>query len=73
LSTIDANGLAVAGHTFSFLALMGSAFTGAKGQLHWFQSAGRTFIEGDIDGNKAADFQIELSGLRTLAAADFVL
>ena len=32
LSTIDANGAAL-GHTFSFLAAKGAAFTGVAGQL----------------------------------------
>ena len=38
LSTIDANG-AAAGTRFSFLAANGAAFTGAAGQLRWFQKA----------------------------------
>ena len=78
LSTIDANG-AAAGHTFAFLAANGAAFGGLAGQLRWFQQnlAGtandKTIVEGDINGNKVADFQIELTGLKTLTAADFVL
>ena len=78
LSTIDANG-AAAGDTFSFLATKGAAFTGAAGQLRWFQSdaAGTasdvTIIEADINGNRVADFQIQLTGLKTLTAADFIL
>ncbi len=78
LYSIDANG-AAAGHTFSFLANSGAAFTGAAGQLRWFQSdvagtaSDMTIVEGDIDGNRVADFQIQLTGLKTLTAADFVL
>ena len=58
---------------------MGAAFTGAKGQLRWFQENpvgtvnDKTIIAGDIDGNKVADFMIELTGLKVLTAADFVL
>ena len=33
----------------------------------------KTIIEGDINGDKIADFQIELTGLKTLAASDFIL
>ena len=79
LLTIDANGTAAGYGTFKFLAAKGAAFTGVKGQLHWFQvnsanpAADRTFIEGDINGDKRADFQIELKGLKVLAAYDFVL
>ncbi len=79
LSTIDANGTAAGNGVFSFQAAKGAAFTGVKGQLHWtqFNAAGtindKTIIEGDINGDKVADFQIELTGLKTLTAADFVL
>ena len=79
LSTIDANGAAPGNTAFSFLALKGDQFNGVAGELRWFQSnpAGtandRTIIEGDINGNRVADFQIELTGLKTLTAADFVL
>ena len=78
LATIDANG-AAAGHAFTFLAAQGSAFTGVAGQLRWTRqdsannALDRTIIEGDINGNSVADFQIELTGLKTLTAADFVL
>ena len=30
-------------------------------------------MEGDIDGNKLADFQIELTGHKVLTAGDFIL
>ena len=77
LSTVDANGGAIGNTAFSFLAAHGAAFTGAAGQLRWFRQdlAGtdRTIVEGDINGNKVADFQIQLTGLKTLTAADFVL
>jgi serralysin len=78
LSTIDANG-AAAGHAFTFLAPRGAVFTGAAGQLRWFQenlsgtSNDKTIVEGDINGDAIADFQIQLSGLKTLTSADFVL
>ena len=62
LSTIDPNGSA-AGHTFLFLATKGATFTGVAGQLRWFQASGSTFVEGDIDGNKLADFQISIDGV----------
>jgi Ca2+-binding RTX toxin-like protein len=79
LSTIDANGSAAGNTKFSLLAAEGAAFTGVKGQLRWDQqnNAGsandRTVIEGDVNGNGVADFQIELRGLKTLTASDFIL
>ena len=79
LRTIDANGSAAGNTAFKFLAAKGAAFTGVKGQLHWLQinvagtAKDKTIIEGDINGDKIADFQIELTGLKTLTAADFLL
>ena len=79
VSTVDANGSAAGSTAFKFLAAKGAAFTGVKGQLHWFQQnpAGtandKTIVEGDINGDKVADFQIELTGLKILTAGDFIL
>jgi hypothetical protein len=46
-----------------------SAHTGA-GLLRTFQdaAAGRTYVEGDTDGDGVADFQLELVGLHSLTA-----
>ncbi len=79
LSTIDANGTAAGNIAFTFLAAANAAFTGVKGQLHWFQinaagtASDKTIVEGDINGDKRADFQIELTGLKVLTAGDFIL
>lgn len=78
LSTIDANGPDPGG-SFKFNPTEGAAFTGATGELRWFQvnasgtAHDKTIVEGDINGDRHADFQIELTGLKTLAAGDFVL
>ena len=59
---------------FKFVAAAGSVFTGVKGQLRWYQSNAsgtandRTYLIGDVDGDKVADFQLELKGLHTLRA-----
>jgi serralysin len=77
LFTIDANALAAGNSSFRFLAGEGDDFTGVAGQLHWFQqnasgtSSDKTIIEGDINGDAHADFQIQLTGLKTLTSADF--
>jgi hypothetical protein len=79
LSAIDANLSASGDQAFTFLATSGTAFTGAAGQLRWFKEdvAGtindNTIIVGDLNGDKIADFQIELDGLFNLASTDFVL
>jgi hypothetical protein len=41
--------------------------------VRWFQDDGQTFVEANVDADRGADLQIELAGLRTLTAADFVL
>lgn len=41
--------------------------------LNWFQAGGDTFVQGDVDGNFTADFEIQLTGEYALTAADFVL
>jgi serralysin len=79
LQTIDANGSAAGDAAFKFLAQKGAAFTGGKGQLTWFQhnavgkAHDKTIVQGDINGDKVADFQIQLSGLKLLTAMDFIL
>jgi Ca2+-binding RTX toxin-like protein len=73
LKTIDANSKVSLDQAFTFLALKGAAFTGVAGQLHYLTSGTNTVVEGDINGDKIADFQIQLNGLKTLTAADFVL
>lgn len=50
----------------------GAAFT-AAGQVRWSQSNGNTFVEASNDADAAAELQIQLTGLKTLTAADFVL
>ncbi len=77
LSAIDANTKLAGNQAFKFLGT--AAFTSAPGGLVYrqFNEAGTandiTIVYGDVDGDKLADFQIELSGLKTLTAANFIL
>jgi len=54
-------------------------FIGAKqfhdkaGELHYIKKAGFLLVEGDIDGNGKADFQIQVHGVTKLGAIDFNL
>jgi Ca2+-binding RTX toxin-like protein len=73
LSTIDSNTKLAGNQAFAFLAAKGAAFTGVAGQLHYIAQGVNTVIEGDINGDKIADFQIQLNGIKVLTAADFVL
>lgn len=75
LRTIDADtSTPSVNDAFKFVASPGSVFYGVKGQLRWFQSnpAGtvndRTYLVGDVNGDRVADFQIEFRGLHTLRA-----
>jgi hypothetical protein len=43
--------------------------------MRYFQHlvANRTYVDGDTDGDGAADFRLELSGVQALTTADIVL
>jgi Ca2+-binding RTX toxin-like protein len=79
LRPIDARAGTTANDAFTFVAAQGATFSGAKGQLRWViennasTSNDRTLVMGDIDGNRQADFVIEISGLHTMRAVDFLL
>ncbi len=68
---IDAKAGIAGNQAFSFIGT--GAFAGAKGQLHYKFVGAATIVEGDVDGNKVADFQIELSGHKVLTREDFIL
>ena len=73
LSAIDANSITGGNQAFSFIGV--GAFTGVAGQLRYAASALHqvTVVEGDINGDSVADFQLALFGDLTLAAGDFIL
>ena len=68
LSTIDASTALAGNQAFPFIGE--TAFTGVAGQLRIDTSqTGKTVIYADTNGNKVADFQIELVGAHPLPAA----
>jgi hypothetical protein len=77
LSTIDAKTHKAGNQAFHFIGTQ--KFHLHKGELHYklVDNAGtaddKTIVEGDTNGDGKPDFQIELTGLHTLATADFVL
>ncbi|WP_238254259.1 Ig-like domain-containing protein, partial [Methylobacterium bullatum] len=72
LFAIDANSKISGDQSFSFIGA--GAFTKEAGQLHTIQSGGSTIVEGDVDGNGKADFQIVLRNVvDALHANDFLL
>jgi Ca2+-binding RTX toxin-like protein len=71
LSTIDARGTQAGNQAFTFIGA--KAFSGAAGELNYSKSSGHTFVAGDINGDRAADFLIELNKLINLGKGDFIL
>lgn len=74
LRQIDANGAGPGNAAFTLLAGAGTVFGGIAGQLRFYHLGGnRTIVEGDIDGDRVSDFQLELGGIRNLTSVDFFL
>jgi Ca2+-binding RTX toxin-like protein len=70
LSLIDANSnTSAVNDAFSYIGA--GAFTKVAGQLHF--DAFTHNLSGDINGDGKADFEINLVGITTLTASDFVL
>ena len=69
LSYMDANATNAEGpdDAFTFLGT-DAAFTGAAGQLTFALGV----LEGDVNGDRVADFQIQVSNVIALAASDFL-
>jgi serralysin len=77
LATIDASSKTAGNAAFKFIGTQN--FHGIAGELRYLQvnKAGtiddRTIIAGDVNGDSIADVRINLKGLVTLSAGDFVL
>ncbi len=77
LSTIDARTSVAGNNAYSFIGA--ADFSKKAGQLRYTQdnkagsSNDRTIVHGDVNGDGKADFQIELVGLVSLKAVDFIL
>ena len=59
LSRIDANEFQSGNQAFTIV----NQFTGVAGQLTVSSIFGNTFVTGDTDGDRAADFQIQITGV----------
>jgi Ca2+-binding RTX toxin-like protein len=71
LSLVDARTTVAGDQAFTFIG--NGSFTGIAGQLHAVQSGGFTWIEGDTNGDRVADFVIRVNGSGALTAGDFYL
>ncbi|HEX8258519.1 MAG TPA: calcium-binding protein [Allosphingosinicella sp.] len=73
LGQIDADTRTAADDAFTFIGTGAFAGNGAAGQLRYDVIGGNRFIEGDVDGDGAADFSIRLDGAQHLVSTDFIL
>ena len=77
VDAIDAIAGTIKNDAFKFIGAAG--FYSIKGELHAFKinlpgtAHDMTIVEGDVNGDGAADFQIALTGLIGLTKADFIL
>ncbi|WP_294171690.1 calcium-binding protein, partial [uncultured Sphingomonas sp.] len=71
LDGIDADIIRGEDQSFAFIGENG--FSGTAGELRYQQISGNTFVQGDTNGDGAADFWIRLDGLHTLGSGDFFL
>ncbi len=71
LKSIDANTRSSGDQAFHFIGTAG--FSGHAGELRYVRQSGDSYVSGDIDGDRHADFMLVVDGVSGLRAADFVL
>ena len=71
LKAIDAKGGTPKNDKFKFIGK--KAFTGNAGELRFETAKKKTYVYGDVDGDRKADFAILLKGELALEKADFLL
>lgn len=64
---------AIAGGADSAFTFDGGAFDGQAGSLCAVKQGGNTLVQGDIDGDRVADFVVTLTGVHALGVDDLVL
>lgn len=70
-AAIDANSSLTGNQAFTFIG--NAAFSGHAGELAYSTIGGRLIVVGDINGDRAADFGLNVLGVSSLSASDFVL
>jgi Ca2+-binding RTX toxin-like protein len=71
LSNWDANTSLAGDQAFTFIGT--AAFSGAAGELRYFDDGVNTYVIGDITGDAIADFELVLIGVMAPTGADFIL
>lgn len=69
LSSIDANSILAGDQAFAFIGT--AAFSHHAGELRYMATASGLVVMGDVNGDGIADFSINLTGAKSLAATDF--
>lgn len=71
LKTIDANASASGNNAFKFVG--STDFSGHAGELRFTRTKSDTYISGDVDGDRNADFRLHLDDAVAVKAGDFIL
>jgi serralysin len=71
LSSIDANALKGGNQAFEFIGIR--AFSGEAGELQYRKAASDTYVSGDVNGDKIADFTIHFDDAFDFSQSYFVL
>ena len=73
LAAMDADTGLAGTQDFVFRGLTAQAFTAQVGELWYYQNGGSTYVVGGINADGQRDFQIELTGLHSLTASQFLV
>jgi Ca2+-binding RTX toxin-like protein len=71
ISQIDAITSTSGNDAFTFINA--SAFSHVAGQLHYVVSGANILLEGDVNGDGVADFQLQINAITSITAGDIVL
>jgi Ca2+-binding RTX toxin-like protein len=71
LQNIDAKSKTYGNQKFKFIG--SHNFDHKAGELHFIKKAGFVLVEGDVNGDGRADFQIEVHGVHKVSGGDFIL
>jgi Ca2+-binding RTX toxin-like protein len=71
IDKMDLKGMSTAAAPLRFLGE--AAFDGAAGGVNVVKQGGSTWVQADLNGDKVADFRVEIKGTISLSAIDFIL
>lgn len=71
IRVIDANADETGNQAFTFIG--GARFSGTAGELRYIDLGDDVIVAGDVDGDRAPDFEIMLYGVGAMESTDFLL